>query len=412
VQRRFKEEQPKTVRVLFISTMKGMGGAEIILARLLRANPDLEAAILLPKGPLQLQLQQDGHRIHVSRGLGKLYRSRNRLWPLMFILRWLLSGIEIILVCRRERPKIIQASHFAAAIYATLPARLLGIPMVWHMHDIVAPGTLGARVCRILGKHASRVIAVSHAVAEALARNGVPVSKITVVHNGIDWKGAFDPEKVIRGTLRRKYKLGSEVLLVGFLAMLVEMKGAHVFLDAIEQLRSALQRPVCFFIVGDSWSETDPYKQTLLAKAKAAQLDGLVQFTGRLSNIPEVLADLDILVHASVEPDSLPTVILEAMAMGKLIIAANCGGVSEMIQDGRTGFLYPPGNAEALARLLGHSIEGLEELATIRVEARRAIVEQFPETNQRLAFLRIYRELTDRRIVDRAASNERNSLMN
>jgi glycosyltransferase involved in cell wall biosynthesis len=383
----------RPMKILFISGVNGIGGSEIVLLRLLRRPCSFDPVILLPRGPLQMRLAEESHRVYLSRGLGQLLRSRNPFWPFVFLLRWLFSSFEIIRVCRKERPDIVHASHLAAAIYAALPARLLRIPIVWHIHDIVAPGTLAARVCRLLGKRVDRVVAVSQAVQESLVRIGVPVSKVTVVYNGIDCAEEFNPERVVPGTLRQKYSINSNALLIGIIGVLVHWKGTHVFLDAIARLRSKLSRPVHFFIIGDSWNEPNPYKQQLLDTSNATGISGLVSFTGRLSNIPEILADLDIVVHASIEPDPLPTVILEAMAMRKLIIASECGGVPEMLDHGVTGFLYSPGDVGALDVLLHHCIHDYETLTALRERARRTVERRFPEESHRAAFLEIYREL-------------------
>jgi glycosyltransferase involved in cell wall biosynthesis len=198
---------------------------------------------------------------------------------------------------------------------------------------------------------------------------------------------------MVRGTLRKKYHLGADVLLIGFIGVIVQWKGIHVFLDAIQQLQEEVHRPARFFVIGDSWNQTDPYKQSLLARVEAAGLNHLVHFTGRLSNIPELLADLDLVVHASIEPDPFPNVILEAMAMRKLIIASNCGGVPEMLDHGVTGFLYPPGDVGALRGLLSRCIHEYENLTAHRECARRTVEEYFTEESQWAALLGIYHGL-------------------
>lgn len=382
------------MKILFISAVDGISGAEIVLLRFLRGQRDLNPVVLLPSGPLHLELSRAGHRVYVSRGLGKLRRNENLFWPLVFVLRWVLSFIEIVRLCKKESPKIIQATHFAAAIYAALPAKLLGIPLVWHVHDILTPGTLGARVAGFMGKRVNCVVAVSCAVKEALIAVGVPGSNITVVHNGIDSEKKFHPGHVCRGTLREQNRLDSQMLLVGFVGLLVPWKGAHFFLEAVAHARAELSRPVRFLIIGDSWSPSDPYKEALLLQARGTALEDLVIFTGRVTNIPAVLADLDVVVHASLEPDPLPNVVLEAMAMKKLILASEVGGVPEMIEDGVTGLLYTPGDVEALAQLLQRAVCDFEALAPLGRRARRVAVERFNEARQRAAFARIYREVT------------------
>src|SRR5690349_6398475 len=105
------------LRVLFISGIRGMSGAEIVLARFIENNSDLDAAVLLPRGPLYDYLSKGDARLYRSRGLRELDRRNTKMWPLVFIFRWLISSFEVLRVCWKERPDVIHATHFAAAIY-------------------------------------------------------------------------------------------------------------------------------------------------------------------------------------------------------------------------------------------------------------------------------------------------------
>ena len=384
------------MKVVFVSAVKGMSGAEIFLARLIRSNPSLDPVVIAPRGPLQAQLERDDVKVVVSRGLSQLRRRRNPLWPVLFLVRWLISTIEIFRICRKERPDIIQSAHFAAALYVFLPAKMLGIPHVWHIHDIIPPGSLEGRVCRILGSSVDQVVAVSWAVQESLVGHGVPSKKIRVIHNGVDSIHEFNPDNQHRGVLRKSYGLNERVFRVGLIGLITPPKGQHLFLEAVERICSELTRPVRFFVIGDSWSHPDAYKQQLLDKVSHAHLDDIVYFTGRRSDIAAVLADLDIVVLASTVDEAQGLVVLEAMAMGKLVIASRVGGVPEMIHDGSNGFLFPPGDVQALAGLLTNCIHQFETLTDVGRNARTFAQQQFSIADQNETFVELYNTLQRR----------------
>jgi glycosyltransferase involved in cell wall biosynthesis len=378
------------MKVMFVSPVRGMSGAEIVLARFMEQNPDIDTAVILPNGPLYEHLCRAGVRVYRSRGLNQLRRRQNRFWPLLFLGRWFVSSIEILRVCRNERPDVIQANHVSAAIYSFVAARLLSIPLICHIHDILADGRVEYRVCSWLARHITGFVAVSHAVRDALVRNNVAPEKISVIYNGIDAERGFNPDLHHRGHLRRKYNLSPDVILVGIVGMLVTLKGVHVFLDAIKRLRTEVQGNVRFLIIGDTWNVADPYVASLLGTVQSAGLGELVIFTGQLSNMSEVFADLDVVVNCSIEPDSLPTIILEAMAMGKIVVASNIGGIPEMIQHGVTGLLFPPSDTSALAGLLDNVIADLPSFAPLGAAARTFVRHHFSCSAQREAFVRVW----------------------
>jgi glycosyltransferase involved in cell wall biosynthesis len=106
-------------------------------------------------------------------------------------------------------------------------------------------------------------------------------------------------------------------------------------------------------------------------------LAGRVSFAGFRENVESVYAASDVVVQPSLEPDAFPTVILEAMASGCVVIASDSGGAREVLVDGKNGFLIPPGNSNALSR----GVVELKQrnLSGIRLAARSTIEKHFNE---------------------------------
>ena len=118
-----------------------------------------------------------------------------------------------------------------------------------------------------------------------------------------------------------------------------------------------------------------------------------IHFTGRREDISEVLRDLDIVVFASVCEDSLPFVILEAMAMQRIVISSKSGGVPEIIADGEDGLLYASGNVQELAEKILWVVNHFEEATALGVRARPKIKSYFREEINREAVSQLYDNL-------------------
>jgi glycosyltransferase involved in cell wall biosynthesis len=130
------------------------------------------------------------------------------------------------------------------------------------------------------------------------------------------------------------------------------------------------------------------------ARIAALGLGPRVHLTGFRNDIPDVMNAWDILVHASVRPEPFGRVILEGMLLGKPVIATAAGGVPELIEDNRTGWLVPPGDAEALARCLQRALSAPAEARAIGSRAREWAREQFSLARQVAEMSEIYEGAT------------------
>ncbi len=212
------------------------------------------------------------------------------------------------------------------------------------MRDRIADDYLPSFAVRLVRGAAVRipaaVIANSHTTLATLGdNNGVPRF---VVPSPVAVPDSFRAMQEDDGT--------RDALRIGMVGRLAPWKGQHVFLDAFaEAFRKGPERSV---IVGAPLFGEDAYQARLRRSVEVLGLDGRVVFTGFSEDVWSVLADLDVLVHASVIPEPFGQVIVEAMAAGLPIIATNAGGPAEIIRDGVDGLLYPPGDSAALAARL------------------------------------------------------------
>jgi glycosyltransferase involved in cell wall biosynthesis len=226
-----------------------------------------------------------------------------------------------------------------------LAARLSGRPCVIHSRGAEYPGRVG----RWLAKGVSRVLAVSEYVAETVRALGVAGERIVSLPEGLDADGfasRADPQ-----AFRASHGLPGGVPLVGMVACLVPWKGQEVFLEACAHALS--QTAFKALIVGAEPGGSGEVLDALRAKARSLGIEEAVRFTGYESGVASVMAACDVVVHASTSPEPFGRVLLEAMALGRPVIATRAGGPMEVVDHGQDGLLVTPGDALAMSGAIG-----------------------------------------------------------
>jgi lipopolysaccharide/colanic/teichoic acid biosynthesis glycosyltransferase/glycosyltransferase involved in cell wall biosynthesis len=281
--------------------------------------------------------------------------------------------VKLYRLMRRERPTIVHTHTGKAGVLGRIAACLAGVPIIVHtFHGHVLRGYYGPvktwllrRLERALGRRTDRIVTVSETVKRELIDYGVAsADRITVVPLGIDldWFLTSVPH---RGNFRAGLGIPEASPLIGIVGRIVPIKDHHLFCDAA-RLIAARYPAARFVVVGDGASRSDieRYVDTL-------GLTPRVLFTGWRRDLPEIYADLDVLVIAS-RNEGTPVAAIEAMASRCPVVATRVGGVPDLIEDGVTGLLVRSGDATALSdavlKLLGD--RGLVERLTERARAR------------------------------------------
>jgi len=220
------------------------------------------------------------------------------------------------------------------------------------------------------------VVSPSRAFADELERHGVPVD--AVVPHGVrihPWAG--EPASV--------------PAILGFAGRLVPEKGAHILLEALALLPSSLAQ-VRLRIAGDG-----PDRSMLESLARRLGLGDRVEFLGHVSreDVQRILASVAVQVVPSVWAEPFGLVVVEAMSRGTPVMASATGALSELVDDGRTGYLVPPGDAGALARRLAQVLSDPAGLESVRREARRVVCDVFSMERVMDRFLGLYAGLLD-----------------
>jgi len=222
-------------------------------------------------------------------------------------------------------------------------ARALGLPVVWHLREILPPGHRRRWFASRLRADATRIVAVSEAVAAWVRKEGLD-ERVEVVHNGVD-----HPTDDFDGVaLRDRFNLPQEAIVVGLFSQLVAHKGA---LDLVYAAHSAgaENSKLHFLIAGHGPASFVDQLQGEIAAGAAA---GRIHLVPPQPEIWELLAAVDVLALPTLWPDPLPRAVMEAMAAGRPVVAYDDGGVPEMVVNGETGLLCRPGDVEDLSRAI------------------------------------------------------------
>jgi glycosyltransferase involved in cell wall biosynthesis len=258
---------------------------------------------------------------------------------------------------------------------ALLAARLLRVPLVAYQRG----SEWNSPVTRALAPRVARYMANSKTTMADLCALGVPPERIRVVYPPLD-VAAFDPHRPTSLT-RAALGISGPGPCFGIIGVLVPWKGQRVFLAAARRILDRV--PEAWAVIVGAPPDGDvTYEEDLRHLARRLGIAERVVFAGFRGDIAPVLGLLDVVVHASVEPEPFGRVIVEAMAMRRPVVAARAGGPIEILEDGRTGFLVPPGDDGALAErviqlltdpLLAGRIAGLAQREVARFDAQEHV---------------------------------------
>lgn len=389
-------------RVLILECGLGFGGALTSLAAFLDAVPDgsgwefhlltgYPQSWIRPRGALRRVGVLPRRRLYgPASALENRLRSRlgNQAGKAAFLLDMVCSHLPYALkVARYVRTHRIDLVHLNNGVLIN-DAGLTGAflakrPAVVHVRGPEYAG----RTSTGLAKLACRFMPVSRFIAETVSRLGVSADRMDIVPEGLDaeaFREAADGESV-----RNELGLPADAPVVGMVGCLVPWKGHAVFLDACAEVLKS--HPAVFLIAGDSPDPDSPFPRFLNARAEERGVAENVRFLGHREDVASVMDACDVVVHASTSPEPFGRVILEAMALGKPVIATRGGGPSEVIAEGEDGLLVPPGDPSAMAAAIGELIERPDSRERLGRAGKRKAEELYSISRHARKILRRYR---------------------
>ena len=333
--------------IIFVDHADALGGAERSLLLLLTHldRDKWEPHLIAPSGHLAKEAIKAGVPVH-SLAFPRLRGSSRILLDI-----WQKAN-RIATIAKDVGAVLIHSNTLRATPYAALAARLSSLPAVWHLREIWLtenePSLKWADqlVKFVLCNMVSRVITISRSVAAHLPCKG----KKTVLYNGIDLSH-FAPAGLAadnREAFCEAANFPFDAQIVGMVGRARPLKGQDVFLRMAGHI--AASSPNCCFLVvgGDPFHVEDDYQAGLKKLCSQLDLDDRVHWTGQLSDVRPALDSMDIFVSPGA-PEGFGLVNVEAMAMGKPVVAYAHGALPDIVAQDDTGLLVPPGDEEGLA---------------------------------------------------------------
>jgi sugar transferase (PEP-CTERM/EpsH1 system associated) len=330
------------IRIMHVVNSLGKGGLENGLVNLIRG----------------MDAQKFEHVVCTLRGLGPNVERlpSDRVKVVALDVRGWSARVQtpaLVRAIRAVQPDIVHSRNWSA-IEAVFAARLAGVGGIVHSEhgfeaDSSAPEPWRRRLFRRSAfELAHRVLSVSWQLRDVHARRtGFPVDKIGVIYNGVD-AVRFSPDPATRVRIRAELGIVERELCVGCVANLLPVKDHMTLLEAIAA-HASISRDWRLILVGDG-----PERARLEAYVDARPAwKPQVLFLGSSSRVPDLLRAMDVFVLPSIA-EGMCNSLLEAMASGVAVVASSVGGNPEVVVDGSSGLLFPPGDVPALARHLAH----------------------------------------------------------
>ena len=278
-------------------------------------------------------------------------------------------GRKLAMLVRDEGYALIHAHTPRSLMVGMRAARLACVPLVYHVHSPAGRDStrrlrnqINMWLERRAGHRAARLIAVSPSVRRYMLEQGFRASQIACVPNGVPG---------IDATPRRR---APQSWTLGMAALFRPRKGIETLLEALAAIRLA-GGDVRLRAIGPF--ETPEYEVEIRGHAERLGLDDAIDWTGFVTDIAAELARIDALVLPSLFGEGLPMVVLEAMAAGVPVIAANVEGVPEAVVSGENGLLVEPGDPAALAAAIESLVQAKHNYADLSRNAQQRHAELF-----------------------------------
>lgn len=326
-------------------------------------------------GPAIPELRRAGYRIEtvpIARSLNPLLHPRP-FWQLVRLLR-------------RHRFDVLHAHTPVAALLGRMAARVAGVPLVvytahgFYFHDnmpgwkrriFVEMEKFGGRLTDLLFTQSAEDAAT--AAAEGIA----PAERIFAIGNGVD-VARFDPARIgPQRDLRRSLGIPDEAFVIGLIGRQVREKGVAEFLVAAQAVASR-HPDAWFLLVGDRLESDHAASVETELKAATAVLGPRLVTTGLRRDIPELLVVMDMFCLPSWR-EGMPRTIIEAMMMGRPVLATDIRGSREEVVAEETGLLVPPRDAAALAAGMERFLDNHAWAAKLGVAGRRRALQLYDE---------------------------------
>jgi glycosyltransferase involved in cell wall biosynthesis len=314
----------------------------------------------------------------VEKNLMRVFTFKNMVQPL-HPLKDLLATMQLIRFLKKSNYHIVHTHNSKAGFIGRLAARIAHVPVIIHtvhgfaFHEQEPPWRryLFRSLERMASHCSDKMIFISQPLIDwALKERIADKKKIVKIYSGIDLEKFHPPTEKEKNNLRDKWNIGRNDAVIGFVSKLWDGKGHSTLIKAFKKVKNDIS-DARLVIVGEGYLEN-----RLRNLSDRLGMASSVIFTGFQYNVSEIIACFDIAVLPSFF-EGMGRVLLEAMAMGKPVVASRVGGIPDLVEDGVNGLLITPGNIEELANSLKKLLRDKSLAANMGKEGINSVTDNF-----------------------------------
>ncbi len=374
------------MKILFLDQSGKLGGAELSLTDVAKPYRETCLVCLFADGTFRELLEQNHIPVQVLATEPINVSKESGILDSLGSIRSIVSLIVKVTTLARNY-ELIYANTQKALVIGAFASFLSRRPLVYHLRDILSPDHFSSTNRRVAvtlaNRFASLVITNSQATQAAFVEAGGRRELTHVVYNG------FEPENYnIPDTDAHEIRqtLGLEgQFVIGHFSRLSPWKGQHILLESVAQC----PKDITVILVGDALFGEEDYVKELHQTVTELGLKERVHFLGFRSDIVPLMKACNLIAHTSTAPEPFGRVIIEAMLCERPVVGTAAGGVIELIEPGKTGWLFPPGNSQKLAQIIMSCYQQPEQADAIAHHAKIQATQRFnlKTVNQQIAQL-------------------------
>ena len=357
-------------KILYVIDNIEFGGGERVFSQIIRGLNKERFSVFVasnPGGIFEKKIMEAGVKID----------------PLDMTHRYNIGTIsQLKKIIKTRDVQIVHSQGGRADFFSRTAARIANVPIIISSMAMLVEGYdvsilrkgLYVLIDRWTERWVNKFIVLSEAMRQSLIeRHKIPPGNIVKIHNGIEIE-EYNPDlKEVRNKkleVKRALGLKNNTLVIGAIGRLVWQKGFKYLIRAAPEVLDKFPK-ARFLIVGEG-----PLKNKLILTSEKLNVADRITFVGFRSDIKEILASIDVLAMPSLL-EGLPMVLLEAMAMAKPIVATRIDGITEVLENDKTGLLVPAKNSHALAEAIVGILNDKAKANSFGLKAREVVKEKF-----------------------------------
>lgn len=351
----------KYMKIMYLLFSFTVGGTEHLVSdicnEMIKRDNDVYLYIV-NKYYDQEMLDHLDNRVHIVLQNRKI-NDKNKLKPIFAISEFIITN----------HIEVVHCNSFAAPRLLLLKPLLFPNTKIIHtIHDVGQYKTLSRIEIKIRNRLCDRFIAISDSVSQDIISAGADNNKVTTIYNAINLVR-------FRDTGKKKVFDKNEVIIGNVARFVPEKKGQDILIEAIKLLKKDYPGIRCYFAGDYDAAHAEVYKK-IVKNVRRLGLQENITFLGNVSNIPDFLKKIDIFVLPS-RFEGFGISLIEAMAMGKPVVASNLDGPAELLCNGQRGEVFTPGNSSELTEKIKTIIENYSDYQLQAIDNQKFIVDNF-----------------------------------